>query len=109
MIARAEAELVSSLFEYIRPFRGRIHPVLPSEGDQRDLQAIAGLREPEDDRDPSACPTMPNSPPRRCRAQGRPGVRITEGIREQIVDLIEAAFCRARIARYVGYMACQFP
>ena len=108
-LSRFGARLISLLGEPLRAVRCRIHPVLSPEGDQRDLEAITGLREPEDNRDPPARPTMSDPPSGQRRAQERPGVRVLEDIREQIVDLIEAAFRRAGIAGHIRYVACQLP
>ena len=97
------------MLEAQRPFRHRIHPVLPSEGDQCELKAVVGLREAKNDRYPTSHAPMPDSPSGQRVAEERARIRVLQDIREQIVDLIEATLRRVRVAGYVGDVTGQLP
>ena len=99
----------SGLFELRGSFRRRVHPALPSEGDQRDLKTVASLRQAINDHDPTPHTPMPDPPSGQRVTEESAKVRVLKDIHKQIVDLIETALCCVEVAGYVCDVACQFP
>lgn len=99
----------STPFEPTRSPRYGTHPVLSSEGDERDLQTVTGFYKAEHDRYAPTRAAMAHPPPRQALVQEGPRVRGFHNVAEKRLDLIEAARGRARIPGDVGDMAREFP